>query len=127
MSVLVASGVPHADHLNEAASRYGVNQALLQGMLDIDGLDVFDLPAPAVEYADAISRSSGGIASQETSGHQQPRWNIMAAAWFLVEVNEMYGNQTEAVSQFYGGGPRGRIKAARIIAGPFERRRRQWS
>lgn len=126
MPTIYASGVPNAAYLNEAASRYGVSQALLQGMLDIDGLTMFSLPAPAVAFADQLALKEDGTA-QTLLGSEQARWNIIAAAWFLSEVHVMYGSQSEAVSQFYGGGPQGRVKATKIVAGPFEKRRRQWA
>jgi soluble lytic murein transglycosylase-like protein len=123
-----ASGVPYADFINEAASKFGVSPALLQGMLDIDDRFTFDLPEPAVQYALDLARSElGGAAQQVSDASLQPRANILAAAWFLSNVLEMRGSEMDAISYFYGNTPRSRIKAARIVSGPYERRRRQWA
>lgn len=128
MAKTLAYGVPHADHLNEAASKYGVDPALMQGMLDFDGLDVFVLPGPAVEFAlDFLRQYAGGAALQGSLADKDPRANIMAAAWFLAGVHELYGNEGRTLAEFYGGGPIAKLKAVRIIASTYERRRRQWS
>lgn len=128
MAKIVAEGVPYADHLNEAASLYGISPALLQGMLDIDGLSVFDLPDVAVEFAlDFVRRMAGGATAQGVMADKDPRANIHAAAWYLSNVHGMYGSESAAIASFYGGGPVANLKATRIVSGPYERRRRQWA
>ena len=127
MAIGLASGVRYASHINEAYSLFGVSPALLQGMLDYDSVDLFDLPEKAIEYANAYAQQYGGSSYQARDAKYEPRFNIIAAGWYLYQMLEMYGSDGEALSMFYNGGPVGRIKATRIICSTYEKRKRQWS
>lgn len=122
-----ATGVAFATQLNLVFAQFGVPPALLQAMLDIDGVSVLSLPESAAEYATIYAKTIGADTAQYDSGLTHPLSNLMAAAWYLTEVSEMQSSEWAAVAEFYGGGPTGRIKATKIAAGPYERRRRQWA
>lgn len=122
-----AVGVTYADEINAAADEFGVPPALLQAMRDIDDVTLLELPLTAQDYAKQHAVQIGGSSAQYDGGVTYPASNFMAAAWFLYQLAEMTGSEWSAVAWFYGGGPVGRIKASRIAAGPYERRRRQWA
>jgi soluble lytic murein transglycosylase-like protein len=122
-----ASGVIYASYINEASDRFGVSPALLQAMIDDNSGSVLDLPDPAIEFANIEMLKEKGGRSLSVQAHLVPKYNILAAAWYLSSVNEMFGSEPYAVSQFYGEGPRGKVRAAKIISGPYKRRVRQWS
>lgn len=121
-----AIGVPNAAQINKASKAFGVPAALIQGMLDIDGLSLLSLPVPCIDYATKYAKDNALASAANDNGATDPESHFMAVAWYLDSVAEMRGSEWASVIEFYGGGPAGRIKAMKIASGPYERRKRQW-
>lgn len=121
-----ATGVLYASEINKAAVAFGVPAALLQSMRDIDSTSLLTLPSPCMAYAEKYAKDNSLATSANENGVLDPESHFMAVAWFLDKAAEMTGSEWAAVSEFYGGGPLGRIKTVKIASGPYERRKRQW-
>lgn len=124
---MIARDVPYATYLNKAADTYAVSPALLQAMIDDASPRMPELPELARKYAIDYARSLGIETENLEDGVQHPESNIMAMAQWLAYVFGRLQNQWQAIEEFYGGGPKGRMAMLHIASGPYERRRRQWS
>ena len=109
----LAQGVTYAVEINEASKIHGILPELLQSMISVadDPNNLTALPVGAEGYAQSYARTAG---LQTLNPVGEPLSNIVAAAWWLRVMCDVVGDQWAAVTEYFGGGPRGQAAMRRI-------------
>jgi len=124
---MIATGVPYANELNTANALYGVSQAVLQAMLDYEGVYLFGFPDERMRnYAREYARIAGKADDLNDSGALWPQANIVSTARYLQALRDRYGSGWTAVAVYYGGGPVGEQIATRIARLHYPAREAAW-
>jgi hypothetical protein len=105
---------------------YGVAPAVLRAILDFLGTDVFPLPDAAQQMAIRHAKANGRATPQNNGGVNDHESNYLAMAWYLQKLRAAYGGDWTPVARYFGDGPVGEQKAARVARQFYPVYERRW-
>jgi hypothetical protein len=119
-----ASGTTYAAEINKATSMWGVDQALLQSIIEVGGTEgnVAGIPEGAKRYAASYANNRG----HEGEGHLWAEANVVASAWWIVYLYRQYDDIWSAIKAYFEMSPVGEAKMNRIYNVSYPKWRKAW-
>ena len=118
----LARGVLYTREINLACEFFDLEPALIQAMIEYAGNQIPDYPDDLAAFL------ASQYAAQHSfrTGEDDPEARIWGIChWLSIQHGRVLDVPT-VISWFYGGGPRGDMRAHSLLSGPYIYWRRRW-